>query len=210
MILHSAPDLRHEGFLNASSWFKKAEDTWADRKTEKAKGMTNLNRLDFQRGLSEQSLNTPYLVLYNSSAQDANATVVKRNDYDLEFIVDHVTYVSYTHSLNEAYYLTAILNSAAPNEMMKEFQARGLFGARHVHKKILDVYFPRFDERDEAHLQLATLSETAHQRATEFLRSNPPQHELSTGHLGRLRVEIKKHLETKLQEIDRLVEQIIA
>jgi hypothetical protein len=94
--------------------------------------------------------------------------------------------------------------------MMKDFQSRGLFGARDIHKKILDIYFPRFDERNKAHLQLATLSETAHKRAAAFLRVNPPQHELTAAHLGRLRVEIKKYLETELQEIDRLVDQIIA
>jgi hypothetical protein len=208
--LHSSDELRGEGFLNASSWFRKAENTWEERKTEKAKNMTNLNRLDFQRGISEQNLNAPYLVLYNSSAQDANATVVKRADLDLEFIVDHKAYVFYTHFLNEAYYLSAFFNSAAPNEMMKDFQSRGLFGARDIHKKILDIYFPRFYESNKAHLQLATLSETAHKRAAAFLRINPPQHELTAAHLGRLRVEIKKHLETELQEIDRLVEQIIA
>lgn len=207
--LYTSGELREKGFLNASGWFRKAEDLWTERKTEKAKNMTNLNRLNFQRGLSEQNLNAPYLVLYNSSAKDANAVAIKRSDYDLEFIVDHKAYVFYTHVLIEAYYLSAIFNSTAPNEMMKEFQSRGLFGARDIHKKILDIYFPRFDKRNDLHLRLAALSETAHQRAAEFLRANPPRHELKPAHLGRLRNEINKHIKTELQEIDSLVEQII-
>ena len=208
--LHTSDELRAEGFLNASSWFRKAEDLWKERKTEKAKNMTNLNRLDFERGLSEQNLNVPYLVLYNSSAKDANAVAIKRADYDLEFIVDHKAYVFYTRFLKEAYYLSAFFNSTAPNEMIKDFQSRGLFGARDIHKKILDIYFPRFDKQNEAHLQLAASSETAHRKAAEFLRANPPQQELTAAHLGRLRIEIKKHMETDLQKIDSLVEQIIA
>jgi len=112
------------------------------------------------------------IVLYNSSAKDANSTIVKREDIDFEFIVESVTYVFFTSSLNEAYYLTAIFNSAAPNKMMKDFQARGLYGARHVHKKILDIYYPRFDAGDETHLELAELSRAAHEKASAYTASN--------------------------------------
>lgn len=41
----------------------------------------------------------------------------------------------------EAYFVAAIFDSIAPNEMMKDFQSRDLFGARDIHKKILDIYF---------------------------------------------------------------------
>lgn len=91
--------------------------------------------------------------------------------------------------------------------MMKDFQSRGLFGARDIHKKILDIYFPRFDRRDETHLRLARLSETAHHKASEFLRTNPPEQELIATRLGQLRVTVKRHLEAELQEINALVEK---
>jgi type I restriction-modification system DNA methylase subunit len=208
--VHSSDELRQEGILNGASWFRKAEDVWVERRTEKNKNISATEYLNWHNKLVEQDLNAPYLVLYNSSAQDANAVTVKRVDYDLEFIVDFVTYVFYSHFLNEAYYLSAILNSAAPNAMMKDFQARGLFGARHVHKKILDIYFPRFDAGNGVHSQIAALSEMAHQKVADFLRSKPPRHELTAAHLGRLRAEIKKYIEKELQEIDFLVQQIIA
>jgi type I restriction-modification system DNA methylase subunit len=207
--LHSAEDLLNEGFLNASRWFSKTEKIWNDNKTEKSEDMTANNRLNFQYGITEQNLNDGYLVLYNSSAKDANATIVKREDFNFEFIVDHKTYVFFTSILNEAYYLTAILNSAAPNEMMKDFQSRGLFGARDIHKKILDIYYPRYDESDATHLQLAALSETAHQRAVEYLKTNPPQSDLTPMRLGKLRLDIKRHLTDEMREIDELVETII-
>jgi hypothetical protein len=92
---------------------------------------------------------------------------------------------------------------------MKDFQAKGLFGARHVHKKILDVYFPKFDEKDSNHVQLAQLSKTSHQKAFEFLNDNPPQQELSAIHLGRLRLAIKKHLVMELEAIDKIVKKIL-
>ncbi|MDQ3490150.1 MAG: restriction endonuclease, partial [Acidobacteriota bacterium] len=202
--LHSAEELRRVGFLNASRWFGEAERIWEERKTEKSKEMSNLNRLDFQRGIVEQNLNAPYLVLYNSSAKDANSTIVKRSEIDLEFVVESKAYSFTSHSLDEAFYLTAIFNSSVPNELMKDFQTRGLFGARDVHKKILDVYFPRFSTGDERHLALARLSEQSHTRATEFLRTAAPMN------LGRLRLAVKEHLKDEMKEIDSIVGRLLA
>jgi len=207
--LQSAKDLMQEGYLNASKWFKYAENNWDILKTEKSKKMTSNDRLDFQRGLSDQNVNAKYLVLYNSSAKDANATIVKRCDLDLYIFVESVTYVFFTNGLTEAYFLTSIFNSNVPNEKMKDFQSKGLFGARHVHKKILDVYFPRFDENNEIHTKLAQLSEQAHVKAKQYLETNPPQQELSAIHLGRLRVTIKKHLSEEMKEIDKLVKKVV-
>lgn len=207
--LYSSEKLMNKGYLNASRWFTNAENIWKIYRTEKNGIISSENYINWQNKLTEQNLNAPFLVLYNSSAKDANATVVKRNSLDLEFIVESVTYVLNTSNENEAYYLTAILNSTVPNELMKDFQAKGLFGARHVHKKILDVYFPKFDEKDSSHLQLAQLSKTSHQKAFEFLNDNPPQHELSAIHLGRLRLAIKKHLVMELEAIDKIVKKIL-
>jgi type I restriction-modification system DNA methylase subunit len=207
--LHSAEDLRRQGFLNASRWFAEAERIWKAHKTEKARNMTNVGRIDFQGGLSEQNLNSPYLVLYTKSAKDANATIHVRGSLDLEFMVDYSAYVFYTQSVDEAYYLTSILNSGSINLIIKDFQARGLYGARHVAKKILDVYFPRFSKGDDRHARLARLSETAHKKASAFLRANPPTAALTPGRLGRLRVAVKKEIETELSAINELVKEII-
>lgn len=209
IILHSSDFLLHEGYLDASNWFAKVENYWETHKTEKSKEMSNIDRLDFQRGLSEQNLNFPFLVLYNSSAKNANATILRRDTLDLEFIAESVSYVYYTADEKEAYYLTAILNSTVPNELIKDFQARGLFGARHVHKKILDVYFPKFDGNDLNHLKLVELSQKAHEKASEFLIDNPPHQELSAMRLGRLRVDIKNHLVDELMAIDEVLKKIL-
>ncbi|WP_304132437.1 N-6 DNA methylase [Ignavibacterium album] len=207
--LLSANDLMQEGYLNASKWFKNAENIWEINKTEKSKNMTANDRLNFQRGLTEQNINAPYLVLYNSSAKDANATVVERDKLDLTFFVESKGYWFSTNRKNETYFLTAIFNSKVPNEMMKDFQTRGLFGARDVHKKILDIYFPRYDENNEIHLQLAELSETAHEKAAKYLQDNPPQKELTATRLGKLRLDIKKHLAAEMKEIDKLVKKVV-
>lgn len=209
IILKTSDNLRQDGFLNASKWFKNIETIWDLHKTEKSKNMTNLKRLDFQRGIVEQNLNLPYLVLYNSSAKDANSVVVLRDRYDLDFIVESKAYWLATSRLGEAYYLSAVLNSSIPNELMKDFQTRGLFGARDVHKKILDIYFPRFDETNEVHKKLAELSEITHKKAAKYLEDNPPQNELTATRLGKLRLDVKKHLASEMREIDKLVKKLV-
>ena len=207
--LHSADDLMSEGYLHASRWFKHAEGFWEIYRTDNNKKITSEDYLNWQNKLSSQNLNTPFLVLYNSSAKDANATIVKRDEVDLEFLVESKGYSYITNNLSEAYYLTAILNSNIPNELMKNFQSKGLWGARDVHKKILDIYYPKFDENDESHLRLAEFSKTAHEKAAQYLKDNIPQKELTATRLGKIRVDIKKHLVIEMNEIDKLVKKII-
>lgn len=206
--LYTGDELLKLGFRFTSKWFQDSENVWNIHKTEKSNNMSANGRIDFQKGLTAQHIDFPYLVLYNASAKDANATVVKRKDLDLDFIVESTAYVFYTNNLKEAYYLTAFLNSATPNLMMKDFQARGLFGARHVHKKILDIYYPKFNDKETVHLKLSELSEQAHKKTAVYVKNNPPE-ELSGIKLGKLRVDIKKHLEKEMQEIDKLVKKII-
>ena len=105
--------------------------------------------------------------------------------------------------------MTAILNSTTPNAMMKDFQSRGLFGARDVSKKILDVYFPQFDKNNTAHQTLAALSQKAHEKTAAYLQENPPPPFLTALPLGRLRLEIKGRLASEMKEIDETVRQII-
>lgn len=206
--LKTTNELISNGYLNASRWFQNAENIWEIHRTEKNKKITSANYLNWQKKLTEQNLDAPYLVLYNSSAKDANATIVDRKNLDLEFIVESTTYTFYTYNKKEAYYLASILNSSVPNKLMKDFQAKGLFGARHVHKKILDIYYPKFDKNNEDHNKLAKLSETAHKKTSQYLKENPPQ-QLTPMHLGRLRLAIKKHLVDDMMEIDGVVKRLL-
>lgn len=209
IILKTADELMSEGYLKAAKWFKNAERIWEIHKTEKNKNVSLTDYLNWQNKLTSQKLDAPYVVLYNSSATDANATVVINEEIDLPFIIESKGYSYRTFDLREAYYLVGILNSSIPNLLMKDFQSRGLWGARDVHKKILDIYFPKYDENDEQHLQLAELSKQAHQKAKEYIEANPPKNSLTANRLGRIRVEIKKHLSKEMKEIDKIVKKLI-
>ena len=198
-----------KGKLKAWRWFANDETIWDLNKTDKSKNMSASDRLDFQRGLNSQNLNCRYLVLYTASAKDAHSVVIDRQDIDFEFITESKTYVFYTNNENEAFYLSAILNSTKPNELMKDFQTRGLFGPRDIHKKILDIYFPKYNELTNEHLRLAKLGQTCHDKASEYIKQNPPADNLPAIQLGKLRVEIKKYLAPELADIDKIAEKLI-
>lgn len=207
--LYEAKDLQREGFLEAAKWFNNAENVWNIHRTEKNEIISCENYLNWQNKLTEQNLNLPFIVIYNGRGTDACACVVKRNDLNLELLIDHANYWFGFDNVNEANYLCAILNSDIPNELMKSFQSTGLFGARNVHKKILDIYFPKYNEKSKMHLQLAQLSEQAHEKAKKYLIANPPKQELSAIFLGRLRTDVKKHLKEEMEKIDELVKDMI-
>lgn len=73
----------------------------------------------------------------------------------------------------------------------------------------MDIFFPKFNKKNKVHLKLAALSEQAHTKAKTYVKTNIPKQELSAVHLGRYRMEIKKHLEEEMEEIDELVGEMI-
>lgn len=207
--MHSSGSLLSHGYLNASNWFSMVEENWCTGRTEKNQNMSSENYLNWLNKLTDQNLDKPYLVVYNGRGTDACACVINRSDYDLEFFVDHANYWIGFSKLEEAHYVSAILNSSTPNLLMKDFQSTGLYGARNIHKKILDIYFPKFQTTENVHKQLASLSINSHNKANQFLIENPPGFNLSALHLGKIRVLLRKHLLNELKSIDALVKRII-
>lgn len=51
--------------------------------------------------------------------------------------------------------------------------------------------------------------DTAFINAAKYLKDNPPQKELSATRLGKLRLDIKKHLSDEMKDIDRLVKKVV-
>jgi hypothetical protein len=146
-------------------------------------------------------------VLYTSSATDASATVIDRRTFDRPFIVDHVTYWCECTSEAEAHYLAAYVNSGYANGMIKEFQARGLFGPRHIHKLIVKLPFPKYEKGNKVHDELSALGKACARRAANFVRSIAT-HDLEPRALGRARATLRDELAPELEKIDVIVETL--
>ena len=208
--VHTALELMFEGHQFTSKLMHTSQTMWELKRTERNKKHTLSKYLNWQNKLTSQNLNVPYLVLYTASAKDAIATVVVRDEHDYEFIAESKTYWFGTNDINEAYYLTAILNSNAINLLIKDFQTRGLFGPRDIHKKILDVYFPKYNESEPLHKIIAELGFKASKSAKEYLQNlNISLYELPPSRLGKIRTEIKMHLKNTLLEIDISIKKLL-
>ena len=54
-------------------------------------------------------------------------------------MADATDYYYHASSEDEAYYFIAVLNSKILDQLLKPLQTRGLWGARHIHKKPLEI-----------------------------------------------------------------------
>jgi len=99
------------------------------------------------------------------------------------------------------------VNSDYANDMIKEFQSRGLFGPRDIHKLIVKLPFPKYEKGDKAHGDLSALGKACAQVAGKFVRSMAVQ-DLEPRALGRARATLRDELAPELEKIDLLVETL--
>jgi len=205
----SAEALLERGFTYGSDWFFAAEACWEKHKTENNRKMatTLAQYLNWQNKLTDQNPKARYLVLYTSSATDASAAVIDRRQYDFPFIVDHKTYWCECTSLAEAHYISAYLNSDYANGIIKDFQSRGLFGPRDIHKLILKIPFPKFQKESEDHKQLSALAVRCTELTEGYVKSNDLK-DLKPGALGGIRSNFRDQLSPQLGMIDELVAKL--
>ncbi len=135
LAVRHADALTGSGYREFGKWMKQAEQIWIEKREAKAEKQNLYERLDYQRELTRQNLSHRHLVLYNTAGTNVSAAHLDRSELGLPFIVDHMLYYAAFSHPDEANYVTAVLNSETPNELIKPFQSTGLLGERHVHKK---------------------------------------------------------------------------
>ncbi len=152
------------GYPFLSKWLSQCEVLWKSHKKETIHDSI-YEWLDYQGKLTSHPINPRYLVVYNASGKRCYAAVV-----NVESIIDHMsrTYqlpkklngiISYTKcyyystsNKDEAYYLSAILNSNFLNQLVMPLTSQ-----RDLHKKPLEIAIPRFDSSDLNHRTLSNL-----------------------------------------------------
>ena len=200
--------LQRAGELETAKWFKNVEDEWVKNRTEKNAVTTAVNYLNWQQKLTEQDSKARYTLVYAASGKDANAILVDRQELDLEFFVENKAYGYVTDNYDEGNYLACFLNSDFANEMMKPFQSQGLFGARDVHRKILDVPLPRFNAANADHQHLAYLGKVCAEKVREYIAAE--RLETREYNVGKVRSHLRNALlRAELTEIDAVLKGII-
>ena len=207
--LLTAAELTARGDLEAARWFGQCERLWDERRSDSAKkqNMNAYGRLNFQRGLTDQPVNAKWAVMYTASASDASACVLDVSAITPHFLAESTCYIAFAKCEDEARYVECYLNSGYANGKIKEFQARGLFGPRHVHKKILELPWPDFSPNLPSHRRLVALGRSAAQAVQKILGVQQDL-ELDPRTLGRLRSSIRREIAGVMGQIDALVEAI--
>ena len=135
-----------------------------------------VNRLDLSQQLDyygklskqlewrENSDSRPVRVIYNQSGLPT-ATLI----HDDNAIVDYTLYWIACKDEREAHYLLAIINSQTLYEAVKQFMAKGQFGARHLQKHLWKLPIPEFDDGDPQHVAISDAGRAAAEGAAERL-----------------------------------------
>jgi hypothetical protein len=201
-----------KGDSGAADWFSKAELHW----TSKRKGGSEMGiyeRLNYGHLMTSQNPIGLYNALYNTSGTNLTACVIDaRSAGNLKaeglltqgFIADAKTYIFQTENLDEAHFLSAVLNSEYVNLAIKPYQSQGTFGARDIHRRPFEVLpIPSYDFGNEKHKKIANLSKECHKKVKTL------QSQFEGKSIGYQRGQIRKVLSGELIQVDILVKSIL-
>jgi hypothetical protein len=213
----TATQARHEGYLGLASWLERAEEVWKEKRGEKAEKMSIYERLDRYKGITQQRSHARFRVMYPDMTRVLFSGVVdeadlasRSNEQPLDFrglVVESMLYYYETENEEEAFYLEAVLNSAAVDKLLATFRQRRQFNVPHVHTKLWEFPIPLYDRANPNHAKLVGLGRQCHERAGLLLASL--SRERAAGSLGRLRNTIRDHLHDALQEVDAITKSVM-
>jgi type I restriction-modification system DNA methylase subunit len=200
----------HDGYSGLHNWLSQVENLWQARKKKSVK--ENVYQwLDYRRKLLSQRSSGYYNVLLGTSGTHIASCVVDATSGGLEaesrsthgFLADTKTFFYQTKELGEAHYLCALLNSRYVDEAIKQYQTKGAWGERDIYRRPFEALpIPQFDAKDRRHLRLAELSQECHQKVAQLA--------LEGKSIGSLRNKVRDYLSSELDEIDRLVKNILS
>jgi methylase of polypeptide subunit release factors len=208
------------GKIGLAEWLRKAEAKWL-RHRKSQRGL--LECLNWMGKLTSQHPIGVWKVVYNMSGTHICSCVIDANiaSWEVEglsvrgFVADKTTYWYETLDENEAYYLSAVLNSPIVDRTIKPFQTKGAFGAsrgrgeRDIMRRPFEVLpIPLYDANNEKHRRLAGLGRRCHAKVVNFVENADPQ--IFEQPIGKLRQQIRRELlPQELAEIDTLVKNIL-
>lgn len=144
-----------------AEWWADAEDLWNTNKVPNDPSAL-LDRIDFHGQLSAQLPVASHRVVYTKAGSTLAAAAI----HDPRCVIDHMLYWAPVSGLDEARYLTAILNSKVLLDRVTPLQALGLFGARHFDKTIFRIPIPSYDAANNSHKALVDSAAEAEEIAT--------------------------------------------
>lgn len=162
--LMDGKDPRIDGSPRLAQWWREGEALWEEHKAA-ATEITLVERLDYQRTLTQQLLPSPTRVVYSASGNTLTAAVLS----DRNALVEHKLYWASCETLAEARFLVAILNSTVLTKLVEPLQSKGLFGPRDFDKYVFHVPIPLYDSRIRLHRDIVSVAASAEEVASAVL-----------------------------------------
>jgi hypothetical protein len=204
------------GYYFLEKWLEKAKYEWSIRRGPKLPKMGIYENLNFYQKLTRQKPDSRFRVLYNGIGTYLAATLIDKRNIKIDFgihqvldvflVVDYSTFYYETDDKDEANFLTSILNSNFVDKKIKQIQSRGLWGPRNICAKVFELPIPKFDESNETHLKLAAIGETCERKVKGWLNAGGGE---NINSIGRLRGMVREYLKDELEEIDKIVKEIL-
>ncbi|MCE4623454.1 MAG: hypothetical protein F7B11_01735, partial [Caldisphaeraceae archaeon] len=178
-------------YPNTYSYFQKFKTLLMERSTYRMMGRANPFYSVFKIAKYTYS---PYRVLFGRTANKISATVVSAIDDQFLGrkvpIPDYGVIVMECKSAEEAYYLSAILNSTIVNFWIAKHTSR-TFSNISMHL-ISSINIPKFNPENAIHKRLAYLSKKAHKIAEKIYKGN------------------RKDMKNDLMEIEKYIDDTVA
>lgn len=153
--LLSGDDARLDLYPGLADWWRNAEATWAAHKGTNP--LSLIGQIDFRKKLTQQFPAPPHRVVYTKGGQYLAAARIS----DPGVVIDHKLYWATVSSVEEARYLTAILNSAELTPLLAPLQSRGEHNPRDFDKYVWRLPIPIYDPNSDEHTALVELAEQA-------------------------------------------------
>lgn len=202
-----------------SNYLKMAEKHWMENATEKSRKNTLYQYVNYRNKIIIQTPYHQFKVVYVAYGTYMAACVVDTtNEYIFttgktkmrikRFFADATTYWFDTDSIEEAYYLIAVLNSNHINEKMKPYQPTGKFGTWAIHRIPIRFQIPKFDSGNSKHIELSSLGKMATKKTGELVKKMNLQ-KTKPRKIGKSRTEIRNNLSIIYKHIDEIVQEIL-
>lgn len=153
--LLTGSDSRIDLYPGLADYWRRAESVWEANKGSNV--LSLVDQINYRRKLQLQFPAPPYRVIYTGSGQYLAAAYVG----DPRVVIDTKLYWAAAASLEEARYLTAILNSPEVTRRVAPLQSRGEHNPRDFHLYVWQLPIPLYAPLDESHARLVALAERA-------------------------------------------------
>jgi len=193
-------DMLDQGEASSRRFFAAIDAAIRD---EQPKGKALRARLDFRGKLQKQRWASAPLLVHMGAGGSKPCAAIQRGvaDHPMPFVADQTTYVMRPRDEAEAHYVVGVINSTAMIVRIRDFQARGAFGARHVHK--LPLYeIPPWNPTDPQHRAVSRLSAACEQAAAAAL---DPKLMDTTSSLGARRSRLQARIAPQLEALEAAV-----